>query len=399
MVTERRIGGLSVASSMSVAVVVALLCGVGMALGQTNLWAPATAEGTTFTAASAGIYRFTITSGAMQIYSPESAPGQLVWWGWQTELLIYKNRPIVWSGGANAPSHPKPADWDYTVGDATLRSSSVRAEQFGTGKYVDIPMFAGDYVILVANDSQGYFGDNTGGVMLAITRISKAVVAMDAPSGPLVLFKPAYRSPTVTLETKVSPSGGRFNWEITNGIGKVQFLGPGNRQSATLQILAPSVAVGDVTVTVHYTVGTDRATVSRSMTVHQPTSTEIVGGPVPAPDKKGSEVYAVQYTLQVYDQFGAAMQGLELLVQETATKKWTNHPELWTLPVQRIIDNHTDTSGVFADRLALWYIPFIPADFTAIVQQDLIIAGWPVGSYCNTYHSSSASKEPGVYEP
>jgi hypothetical protein len=177
-------------------------CDAGVSSAQPPLIISATAEGTTFTASSGGTYRFTITGGALQVCPPEAAPDHPEWWGWKTELLIYKNRPIIWSGGAHAPEHPSPADWDFSVGDQAFQPTYEQAEQIGTGMYVDIPLQANEYIILVVNDSQGYFWDNSGGVTLSV-------------QPPLII--PA----TAEGTTFTANSGGTYRFTITGGAVQV----------------------------------------------------------------------------------------------------------------------------------------------------------------------------------
>lgn len=144
--------------------------GIGIAsIEGEELFVSALVEGVNFTASSTGIHRFTIIGGASEICPPESQPDFPSWWGWKTEILIYKNRPIYWSGGLWAPEHPNPADWDFSVGYPYLQSTYEAAEQTGKGMFVDIALAENEYVILVVNDSKGYFLDNSGGVYLSIT--------------------------------------------------------------------------------------------------------------------------------------------------------------------------------------------------------------------------------------
>jgi len=142
------------------------------ALAQEELFVSALAEGTTFIATSTGTYRFMITGGASEVCPPEAAPDHPEWWGWKTEVLIYKNRPIDWSGGPWTPEHPNPANWDFTVGDSNLQPTYEEAEQIGKGMFVDIHLQENEYVILVVNDSKGYFWDNSGGVYFSISIVS-----------------------------------------------------------------------------------------------------------------------------------------------------------------------------------------------------------------------------------
>lgn len=133
-----------------------------------ELFVSALVEGVYFTAASTGIYRFTITGGAFELCPPQSAPSHPDWWGWCTEILIYKNRPVYWSGGYWAPAHPSPADWDFSMGDPYVQPTYEAAEEIGKGMFVDIALAENEYVILVVNDPKGYFLDNSGGVYFSV---------------------------------------------------------------------------------------------------------------------------------------------------------------------------------------------------------------------------------------
>jgi hypothetical protein len=115
----------------------------------------------------------------VEVCPHDSAPKNPEWWGWKTQVLIYKNKSVVWLGGPHAASgHPNPASWDYTVGDGALDSSYSYAEQLGKGKYVDIPMKESEYLILAVNDSHGYFTDNSGGIDLSITYINPQITGI-----------------------------------------------------------------------------------------------------------------------------------------------------------------------------------------------------------------------------
>jgi len=134
-----------------------------------ELFVSALVEGVNFTAASTGIYRFTIIGGAFEVCPPEAEPDHPSWWGWKTEILIYRNRPIYWSGGYWAPEHPNPANWDFSVGHPYHQPTYEVAEGIGKGMFVNIALAENEYVILVVNDSKGYFLDNSGGVYFSIT--------------------------------------------------------------------------------------------------------------------------------------------------------------------------------------------------------------------------------------
>lgn len=162
-------------SLLAVGIVIAVmfLCVAGTAPAQTTVTVGATVEGTSFTATSDGTYRFTMTSGAVQL-SPETHPYYL---GWTSEVLIYVNRAIYWFGGSNAPDHPNPASPDFIVGDGGFYPTFEQAEQAGMGTHADIPLLAGQYVILVVDDSREYFWDNYGSIEITVTTVTEAVTA------------------------------------------------------------------------------------------------------------------------------------------------------------------------------------------------------------------------------
>lgn len=159
-----------------------------IALAQEELFVSALVEGTEFTASSTGTYRFTIIGGASEVCPPEAQPDYPEWWGWKTEILIYKNRPIDWSGGPHAPEHPNPANWDFSVGDSSLQPTYEQAEEIGKGMFVDISLQENEYVILVVNDSKGYFWDNSGGVYFSISfiAVTETSLTISPPSGDYV---------------------------------------------------------------------------------------------------------------------------------------------------------------------------------------------------------------------
>jgi hypothetical protein len=241
-------------------------------------------------------------------------------------------------------------------------------------------------------------------------------VTINAPRRPAVLFNPASRSPEIVLNTTVYPPGGTFNWQIVSGQDKIRLSGVTRRNSVSLRLVAASTTPDDAVVRVTYTAapsqaesllpvtltaqgavfaqatGVAVATADLALTVQRPTSTAIVSGPVS--DKKKGEAYAFVYGLQVCDQFGHGIEGDILPVHKLVTRKSSNHPIWWGLVVAQSGDSRTDSDGVFTDRLSLRSIPFVPGDLTARVQQDLTVAGWPVGGYYDMYYSDHTTKDP-----
>jgi hypothetical protein len=125
-------------------------------------------QGETYTAKSKGIFRFSIQGGAYEPSPPSSQPDHPELWGWKTAVLIYKNKSIQWATGPGL--YHNPVDWDYLVGVQTLSPTYEEAEEIGKGKFIDIPLNKGDSLVLVINDAQNYFWDNSGEVIVEITQ-------------------------------------------------------------------------------------------------------------------------------------------------------------------------------------------------------------------------------------
>ena len=129
-------------------------------------------SGLTYTASESGKYRLKIKSGAINVY-PGDNPTIGVY-GWTTQLVIYKNRPIDRDEIENPSMNPK--NWDYSLGGNDPELSEHTAEDQGIGKYVDIQMNAGYYIIIVAIDGAFCEGplscyiDNLGSINLEIFR-------------------------------------------------------------------------------------------------------------------------------------------------------------------------------------------------------------------------------------
>ena len=117
---------------------------------------PNAENGYKYTASTSGIYRITYLNGASNTWPPNSGPGNT----WRNAIIIYLNRPI---------SGVMEGAWDYQLGAISgLYSTPAQAEAAAQGTYVDIPMKAGDYIILLLPDEPGCYGDNQGGITVSI---------------------------------------------------------------------------------------------------------------------------------------------------------------------------------------------------------------------------------------
>ena len=120
-----------------------------------TIFVSAVEEGTTFIAPSTKTYRFTISGGAY-LADPTK--------GWEAKVMIYKNRPIDWSGPNETHTN-----WDYLVGFPGDRNPEEKltreeAEQLGKGQSIDIFLNKDEYLIFLVFDSKGDFVDNSGGM-------------------------------------------------------------------------------------------------------------------------------------------------------------------------------------------------------------------------------------------
>ncbi len=136
-----------------------------------SLYVPGTAEnGVVFTSKKDGIYRLTKISGAAK--GPDY-PGVPFRCGvcenyypcWCVKVFIYKDRPVFWgpfSGCPDVPSSP-----DYILGSGCYWTLE-EAEAATNGKFIDIPMNAGESLILIIQSYQGYYSENIGGVTVLV---------------------------------------------------------------------------------------------------------------------------------------------------------------------------------------------------------------------------------------
>jgi copper(I)-binding protein len=126
------------------------------------IFVSAVEEGTTYIASSTGTYRFTITGGAYYNGNPNG--------GWEAKVMIYKNRPVDWSGPNSTNTN-----WDYLVGFPGDRNPDEKltreqAEPLGIGQHIDITLNKDQYLILMVFDSKGSFGDNQGGMNVQVQK-------------------------------------------------------------------------------------------------------------------------------------------------------------------------------------------------------------------------------------
>jgi len=120
-------------------------------------------ESTRYTAEITGTYRFQIVSGAIQNCPPGADPTNPNCSTWTAHVLLYVNRGIIWS--------PSPTAWDYQLGDSSPVGTAAEAIARSLGAFVDISLAAGDYVIIVASDSQGDYVDNLGELTLSVSLV------------------------------------------------------------------------------------------------------------------------------------------------------------------------------------------------------------------------------------
>jgi formylglycine-generating enzyme required for sulfatase activity len=134
---------------------------------------PATNQGDRFTATADGIYRFTIEKGAIRICPPD--PNLPDCGTWNSQLMVYKNRDILWGSYENkdlrVAANLYPVRNDYGIGVNYFSTDLAVMEKVNKGRYVDIPLEKGDYLIFIPSDCQSCYGDNEGGVDISVSII------------------------------------------------------------------------------------------------------------------------------------------------------------------------------------------------------------------------------------
>jgi hypothetical protein len=121
-------------------------------------------SGTQYTITASGKYRFKITSGALEVF-PTTSPGAVPGYsGWKTETLIYKNKPIEWEN----PTSGNPINYTARIGSDVYQSTEAEAVSAMKNSSWDAVLEKNSYVIFLANDGKGSFGDNDGDITLSI---------------------------------------------------------------------------------------------------------------------------------------------------------------------------------------------------------------------------------------
>jgi len=128
-------------------------------------------EGITFVAKQQGQYTFTYAGGA---YSPEPA-AQPADKQWRTRIQVYKNRQIEWGPRQlNPQDDPNFPYREPVLPDAVFMGNyfvATQAEATGAGKSaspLSFDLHVDDYLIFVAMDDKGFYGNNQGAVTFEV---------------------------------------------------------------------------------------------------------------------------------------------------------------------------------------------------------------------------------------
>jgi len=137
-----------------------------------------TEEGVRFTAHQDGQYIFTYVSGAYSPW-PDAQPAEPKW---RTSVSVYKNRPIEWVQRPYNPEDDKsiiykePSNPDGFIGNYNV---TTQAESVGIARTTHSLRFdlrAGDYLIFVVSDDQGWYNNpapNIGEVVFEVSFIPR----------------------------------------------------------------------------------------------------------------------------------------------------------------------------------------------------------------------------------
>ncbi|MFA4836165.1 MAG: carboxypeptidase regulatory-like domain-containing protein, partial [Dehalococcoidia bacterium] len=184
-----------------------------------ELYIPGTEQdGIQFVAPQDGIYRFTITGGAVEVCPPASQPNHPEWWGWRTWVLFYKNRQIEW-GAEGWNGNPNPSNWDFSMGYC-CQPTYQEAEQLGIGTFIELPLLAGDYLTLGFHDSRNCFGDNSGGVSILASLVD--VISSCTISGTIHYAGPVTGSHNLHVYAILYPDESAYRELV------IPFSGPGD---------------------------------------------------------------------------------------------------------------------------------------------------------------------------
>jgi outer membrane protein OmpA-like peptidoglycan-associated protein len=192
-----------------------------------------------------------------------------------------------------------------------------------------------------------------------------------------------FPAPNITLTATGAAPGETLTWGIVAGTARVGFVGASTGTSVTLQGLARSAARDDVTIQV--TNGT--CTVTRRLTVLEPSSLGIVQTPANAPPNRVQTT--ITYTVR--DQFGNAM-GAGICWDETVTVCSNNAGGTF-----RFGDAPTNASGQVTDILAHNNPGGIPAGLCIKLNQTILVGGCgPVQQNTIVYRASGVVLNPGA---
>ena len=129
-------------------------------------------EGMQFVAKASGVYRFTISSGAVQVCQPPSDPTSRTCGMWTTYMVLYRNRDISWGTSSGWPCvHPTVPD--FSIGSSRAVATYAEAENVGVGNFVEIPLVQDNYVVIAADDCQGTsYRGNQGRLTFSISLVA-----------------------------------------------------------------------------------------------------------------------------------------------------------------------------------------------------------------------------------
>jgi surface antigen len=131
-------------------------------------------QGVKFVAPENGSYEITISGGAW-VHLPVTDPNWSIYGGWQSWLVIYKNKPVEW--GNPTTWGKQPTNFDYELGSEKSYSSQAEAIAANQGTSIKILLNKGEYVIALESDHQGYYYDNNGIVTIRIIRMKTADIS------------------------------------------------------------------------------------------------------------------------------------------------------------------------------------------------------------------------------
>jgi PKD repeat protein len=259
---------------------------------------------------------------------------------------------------------------------------------------------AGSYVVtLTVKNSIGYSNSITKTVVV------KPVVTVEiiGKSNLLLAFDSNVQTPMIQLNSKVTPRGGTYEWEIIRGSDKATIVGSTTSDRAMLKGVAGSQDPNDVVVRLKYTIPDYPShTATYSLTVQKPALSKATLYDIEKKQynlfNKGYTGREYTYTIQVLDKFSQPIAWKGMKVTEYVECISSNDPGMIKGTTFSISET-TNNQGIFRDVVA----PFTPAsknlrdplsqNIRVYMSQMLIVEGTAIQERCQMHYWDTSKND------